>query len=138
MTDYARIGVSYTVSESSDYSSPAINPPITAYAISGDLEYEWRLVEAHTTAVAVEAGTYTTIHSVIVWNPPTASSGSANPDVCATFTNVGGHVGTAASTSHDIGPGKIAIFTDVNPANDVTLDSESSTTHRVWVGVLGT
>lgn len=119
-------------SESSDYSAPYLHPPITSYTVSGDLECEWRLVEAHTTAVTVELGTYTTIHSLIVWNP------HATVDVCATFTNVGGHVATAASTSHDIGPGKLAIFTDVNPANDVTLDSESSTTHRVWVGIIGT
>ena len=132
MTDYVRLSVGLEVSESSDYSAPALRPPAIAYTVSGDLEYEWRMIEAHTTAVAVEAGTYTTIHSAIVYNP------STTVDVCATFTNVGGHVATAASTSHDIGAGKVAIFTDVNPANDITLDSESSTTHRVWVGIIGT
>lgn len=132
MTDYVRLSLGIEASESSDYSSPTVRPPSILDELSGDLEFEWRMVEAHTTAVTVELGTYTTIHYLVVYNP------STGVDVCATFTNVGGHVATAASTSHDIGAGKFAVFTDVNPANDVTLDSESSTTHRVWVGVIGT
>lgn len=132
MTDYVRLSLGLEVSESSDYSSPYIRPPQILEELSGDLEVEWRMIEAHTTAVTVELGTYTTIHYLIIWN------GSSTVDVCATFTNVGGHVTTAAATSHDVGAGKFCVLTDVNPANDVTLDSESSTTHRVWVGIIGT
>jgi len=137
MTDYVRLSLGLEASESSDYSNPYLKPPITAYTVSGDLEAEWRKIEAHQTPVAggtafVELGNYTTIHSLIIFNPNTTV------DVCAVFTNLGGHVGTAAATSHDIGPGKTAIFTDVDPSANLTLDSQSSDTHSVWVGVIGT
>ena len=131
MSDYGKLQVALVVSENSDYSDPYIQPKIPAMTFTPD-EAEWRMVEAHTTAVTVELGSYTTIDRVFIYND------HATIDVCATFTNIGGHVGTAASTSHDIGAGKLAIFTDVNPANDLTLDSESSTAHRVYVGVVGT
>lgn len=131
MSDYARIRLSLEVSENSDYSDPTVKPTIPAFTLTPD-EYEWRMVEGHTTAVTVELGMYTTISYLIVVND------SSTVDVCATFTNVGGHVGTAASTSHDIGAGKFAVFTDVSPSSDLTLDSESSTTHRCYIGILGT
>lgn len=133
-----RIGLGFEWSQASDYSSP-LRPPVNILdELSGDLEVEWRLIEAHTTAVTVELSTYTTIHYAIVFNPATQNDGTASPDVCAALTPVGGHVGSPASSPHDIGPGKIAVFPDVNPANNITLDSESGTTNRVWVGIIGT
>lgn len=131
MSDYVRLNLSLEASEQSDYSAPYLKPRIPAFEFTAD-EIEWRMVEAHTTAVTVEMGSYTTIYYLIVVND------SSTVDVCATFTNVGGHAGTVAATSHDIAAGRFAVFTDVNPANNVTLDSESSTSHRVYVGVIGT
>jgi hypothetical protein len=132
VTDYVRLSLGLEWSEASDYSSPLLRPPAIVDELSGDLEVMQYLIEAHTTAVTVELGAWTTIHYVIVDNR------SSTVDVCATFTNVGGHVATAAATSHDVAAGRFAVLTDVNPANDITFDSESSTTHRTIVYVIGT
>lgn len=131
MSDYGKLTLSIEVSENSDYSDPYLRPKLPSFTFSPD-EAEWKLIEGHTTAVTVELGTYTTIYYLVVIND------SDTVDVCATFTNAGGHVATAASTSHDIPAGRFAVFTDVNPANDITLDSESSTAHRCYVGIFGT
>ena len=130
MSDYARLSLSLEVSENSDYSAPYLKPSIPSFASTHD-EVEWRLVEATTTGATVELGMYTTIHYLIVVNDDSAI------DVCAVFTNVGGHVTTAAATAHDIGAGKFIVLTDVSPSADLVLDSESGTP-RCHVGILGT
>jgi hypothetical protein len=130
LANYARLSLSLEVSESSDYSNPLLKPYIPALELTPD-EYEWRVVEATTTGATVELGMYTTITTLIVYNADSAI------DVCAVFTNVGGHVATAASTAHDIAPGRFVVLTDVAAASDLVLDSESGTP-RCYVGVLGT
>lgn len=134
MTDYARIGFSLEISENSDYSTPYIHPYIPAFTLTPD-EVEWRVVEATTAGTTVELGMYTTIHGVILW----LDSTTAGEDVCATYTNVGGHVATAAATSIDLQAGllRLAVLPDVNPANDLVLDSQTGTP-RVYVGIMGT
>lgn len=132
MSDYARISLSLEVSETSDYSAPYLKPYIPALTLTPD-EVEWRMVEATTAGTTVELGMYTTITALIVVLDDTTD------DVCATFTNVGGHVGTAAATSHDISAAglRLLVLTDVSAGSDLVLDSQANTP-RCWVGVLGT
>lgn len=132
MTDYVKVSVGLTVSESSDYSSPHVGPIALLDELSGDLEVLPFFIEAHTTAVSVDLSMFTTIHYVILDNRNSAV------DVVAQFTTAGGHVGSGAATNHDIAAGRLAVFTDVTAASDIAFDSESSTTHRVWGWVIGT
>lgn len=134
MSDYARIGLSLEVSENSDYSDPFIRPTIPAFTLTPD-ECEWRVVEATTSGATVELGMYTTIYGIALILDSTTSG----EDVCAIYTNVGGHVGTAASTSVDLQVSglKCALLPDVSPSADLVLDSQSGTP-RVYVGIFGT
>lgn len=131
MSDYARLILSLEVSESSDYSDPYLKPRIPAFTLTPD-EVEWKMIEAHTTAVTVDLSAYTTINYLIVIND------SSTVDVAVTYTTATNHVAAGAAVRHDVLAGRFNVYTDVDPAAaNLTLDSESSTTHRCYVGIIG-
>ena len=130
MTDYAKINLDLIVSENSDYSNPYLHPKIAAFTAT-PAEVQWFLVQAHTTAVSVQLSTWTSIEYLILVN-------DAAVDVAYTYTTATNHVAAGASVRHDLKASRFNVVTDVDPSVALTLDSESSTTHRVYIGVVGT
>lgn len=131
MSDYARLMVDLVASENSDYSDPYLHPKIANFTFT-PAEVQWFLVQAHTTAVSVQLSTWTSIEMMILIN-------DAAVDVAYTYTTATNHVAAGASVRHDLKASSINIVTDVDPAAAaLALDSESSTTHRVYIGIVGT
>lgn len=130
MTDYAKISLDVQVSENSDYSDPYLHPKIANFTAT-PAEATWFLVQAHTTAVSVQLSTWTSIEYMFLIN-------DAAVDVAYTYTTATNHVAAGAAVRHDLKASSFNVVTDVDPTVALTLDSESSTSHRVYIGIIGT
>lgn len=130
MTDYARINLDLVVSENSDYSDPYLHPKIASFTAT-PAEVQWFLVQAHTSPVTVTLSTWTSIQYLFLVNDDAI-------DVAYTYTTATNHVAAGAAVRHDLKASSFNVVTDVDPATALTLDSESSTSHRVYIGIIGT
>lgn len=114
MSDFIKLRTEVIHSNDSDFSNIAYRSNIPEYDSNGCEVSTGRMKIVSGSAKTLETGYFTTIDYVVV----KCSSSSAGLGISVTRDN-----DAAATVVDKVGVGKIAIFTDVDPASDIDFDS---------------
>lgn len=128
MADFAKLALSLTYSENSDYSQPRLKPPIDPWESTTVTHYEVQYRNIGTSTETLELGGFTTIECLIVKNKDTTNY------VTATFDSAGN-----GSTDNvlRIHKGFPLVVSDVTPGSDLILQANTAACD-VEVIILGT